>query len=81
LTSRAGPDWNLDRRLGGPFGAFVAALLAIPFAGALQVVAGELWQVCGAAGPTQDATGKPIRVGFRREMLPADQMPVAGIRR
>ena len=32
-------DW-----IGGTFGAFVAALLAIPAAGALQVVTRELWQ-------------------------------------
>ena len=32
-------DW-----LGGFFGSFVAALISIPLAGALQVVARELWQ-------------------------------------
>ena len=32
-------DW-----IGGTFGAFVAALLAIPAAGAIQVVTRELWQ-------------------------------------
>jgi hypothetical protein len=32
-------DW-----LGGFFGSFVAALLSIPVAGALQVIAREVWQ-------------------------------------
>ena len=50
--------------LGGFFGAFVAALLSIPVAGALQVVARELWQITGrpipadgeqAAGPDPPA--------------------------
>jgi predicted PurR-regulated permease PerM len=39
-------DW-----LGGTFGAFVAALLSIPVAGALQVIARELWQITGTPGP------------------------------
>jgi predicted PurR-regulated permease PerM len=34
--------------VGGVFGAFVAALIAIPAAGALQVVVGELWQATSA---------------------------------
>jgi predicted PurR-regulated permease PerM len=37
--------------LGGTFGAFVAALLSIPAAGALQVIARELWQITGTPGP------------------------------
>jgi len=50
--------------LGGFFGAFVAALLSIPVAGALQVIARELWQITGrpipadgeqAAGPDPPA--------------------------
>jgi predicted PurR-regulated permease PerM len=39
-------DW-----LGGFFGSFVAALLSIPVAGALQVIARELWQITGQRGP------------------------------
>jgi hypothetical protein len=39
-------DW-----LGGFFGSFVAALLSIPVAGALQVIARELWQITGQPGP------------------------------
>jgi predicted PurR-regulated permease PerM len=38
--------------IGGIFGAFVAALLAIPAAGALQVVVREVWQVTDPAGET-----------------------------
>ncbi len=44
-------DW-----LGGFFGSFVAALLAIPAAGALQVIARELWQ---ATAPQGVPGGKP----------------------
>src|SRR5436190_2454597 len=39
-------DW-----LGGFFGSFVAALLSIPVAGALQVVTRELWQATAWPGP------------------------------
>jgi predicted PurR-regulated permease PerM len=42
--------------IGGYFGAFVGALLAIPAAGALQVVAREIWQ---ATRPAAVATGEP----------------------
>ena len=42
--------------LGGFFGSFVAALLAIPTAGALQVIARELWQVTAPRGV---ADGEP----------------------
>jgi predicted PurR-regulated permease PerM len=39
-------DW-----VGGFFGSFVAALLSIPVAGALQVIAREIWQITGQPGP------------------------------
>jgi len=42
-------DW-----LGGFFGAFVAALISIPVAGALQVVARELWLVTAWQPPPDD---------------------------
>jgi predicted PurR-regulated permease PerM len=48
-------DW-----VGGFFGSFVAALISIPAAGALQIVARELWQATGPGGPLDDqsaATG------------------------
>jgi predicted PurR-regulated permease PerM len=37
--------------IGGTFGAFVAALLAIPTAGAIQVVSREFWQSTATAQP------------------------------
>ena len=39
-------DW-----VGGFFGSFVAALLSIPAAGALQVITRELWQATARPGP------------------------------
>jgi predicted PurR-regulated permease PerM len=42
-------DW-----VGGLFGSFVAALISIPAAGALQIVARELWQATGPGGPLDD---------------------------
>ncbi len=38
--------------IGGIFGAFVGALLAIPAAGAIQVVTREIWQASAPAGVT-----------------------------
>jgi predicted PurR-regulated permease PerM len=49
--------------IGGVFGAFVAALLAIPAAGALQVLVREMWQSTAAQQPA--------------EAVPADQGPPA----
>jgi predicted PurR-regulated permease PerM len=46
-------DW-----LGGTFGAFVAALISIPAAGAIQVVVRELWRATGPVVP-QDTTAQP----------------------
>src|SRR5262249_18415433 len=43
--------------VGGLFGGFVAALLAIPAAGALQVIVRELWRLSGSCGP-EGAAGK-----------------------
>jgi predicted PurR-regulated permease PerM len=44
--------------IGGIFGGFVAALLAIPAAGALQVLVREAWQATGTPGPA-DPEGPP----------------------
>ena len=51
--------------LGGFFGSFVAALLSIPVAGALQVIARELWQLIGTPGPAdgERAAGPEPPVG------------------
>jgi hypothetical protein len=43
---------SLGSLIDGLFGGFVAALLAIPAAGALQVLARELWRIT-ASPPTQ----------------------------
>jgi predicted PurR-regulated permease PerM len=45
---------SLGSWIGGIFGAFVAALLAIPAAGAIQVMVREFWQ---ETAPVQPATG------------------------
>jgi predicted PurR-regulated permease PerM len=52
--------------IGGIFGAFVGALLAIPGAGALQVLIRELWQATApetaaetAAASDQDPAARP----------------------
>jgi predicted PurR-regulated permease PerM len=50
-------DW-----VGGFFGSFVAALLSIPVAGALQVITRELWRASAtttSAPPTDEATAGP----------------------
>jgi hypothetical protein len=38
--------------VGGIFGGFVAALLSIPAAGALQVIVVEIWRLTGPPGTT-----------------------------
>jgi predicted PurR-regulated permease PerM len=43
--------------VGGIFGAFVAALLAIPSAGAIQVLIRELWQATAAPAVTASGSG------------------------
>ena len=55
--------------IGGTFGAFVAALLAIPAAGAIQVITRELWQdtapesAAAADGPDTAEAGGPDTAG------------------
>ncbi len=53
--------------IGGYFGAFVGALLAIPAAGALQVVAREIW---GATQPAAARPGAPPDAGARPGATP-----------
>jgi predicted PurR-regulated permease PerM len=48
---------ELGSWIGGIFGAFVAALLAIPLAGAIQVLIREIWQ---DTAPVQPATGNRL---------------------
>ncbi len=45
---------SLGNWVGGIFGAFVAALIAIPTAGALQVIVRELWQATAPQQPEPD---------------------------
>jgi predicted PurR-regulated permease PerM len=47
---------SLGSWIGGFFGGFVAALLAIPAAGAIQVIVKSVWQ---STSPTQDPSGAP----------------------
>jgi predicted PurR-regulated permease PerM len=48
-------DW-----VGGFFGSFVAALLSIPAAGALQVITRELWQATTTTTTTSSPADQPI---------------------
>ena len=62
--------------IGGTFGGFVAALLAIPAAGALQVTIREIWQATApepaeAAASDQGPDGYPDDNGTRRQLLRA----------
>src|SRR6266568_2712424 len=45
--------------LGGFFGSFVAALLSIPAAGALQIIAKELWQATDPERPPDGESASP----------------------
>jgi predicted PurR-regulated permease PerM len=50
---------SLGSWLGGTFGAFVAALIAIPTAGALQVIVREVWQATAPVVPGTTAPPGP----------------------
>jgi predicted PurR-regulated permease PerM len=56
--------------VGGIFGGFVAALLAIPAAGALQVIVRELWQATDPVGEPVLATDATQPVGTGSEPAP-----------
>jgi len=43
--------------LGGTFGAFVAALLSIPSAAALQIITREIWQATAPGGTLSSEPG------------------------
>jgi predicted PurR-regulated permease PerM len=59
---------SIGSLIGGIFGGFVAALLAIPTAGALQVVVRELWR---ATDPnTAAAAGAQDGAGAKEELFP-----------
>ena len=59
-------DW-----LGGFFGSFVAALLSIPVAGALQVIAREVWQATAWQEPPDGEPGDPEDAGGDELTAPA----------
>ena len=48
---------DLGAWVGGIFGGFVAALLAIPTAGVIQVIVREVWQLSG-----EDPSVDPVEV-------------------
>jgi predicted PurR-regulated permease PerM len=48
---------SLGAWVGGIFGGFVAALLAIPVAGALQVIVREVWRLTGPPPEDDEAAG------------------------
>jgi len=50
---------SIGNWVGGLFGSFVAALISIPAAGALQIVAKELWQATGPGGPLDGDDPEP----------------------
>ena len=60
-------DW-----LGGTFGAFVAALISIPAAGAIQVVVLELWRATAPAVPV-DTTAQPGPASITAPPTPSDR--------
>src|SRR5262249_16596350 len=70
---------SIGNWVGGLFGSFVAALIAIPTAGALQIVAKELWQATGPGGPLDDepgpASGEPASVSGGKRGAKAPQRP------
>ena len=55
-------DW-----VGGFFGSFVAALLSIPVAGALQVITRELWQATAWPGPPDSVAPAEPGLAIRDE--------------
>jgi predicted PurR-regulated permease PerM len=65
---------SLGAWIGGIFGGFVAALLAIPAAGAIQVVVREAWRETGSAAPSDQAA----EVGSATAGAPGSASAVGG---
>jgi predicted PurR-regulated permease PerM len=61
---------SLGSLVGGLFGGFVAALLAIPVAGALQVLVREAWQATAPKPAPQDGTAPQDGAGPPGELFP-----------
>ncbi len=67
-------DW-----IGGFFGSFVAALLSIPVAGALQVITRELWQATAWPGPPDsEPPAEPGPAGHDERALETDRRLLDG---
>src|SRR5215472_10778266 len=64
--------------VGGVFGAFVAALLAIPAAGAVQVIVREVWYATAPA--QQPAAGTPAAGTAPAGTAPAGTAPQPDLR-
>jgi hypothetical protein len=64
--------------VGGLFGGFVAALLAIPAAGALQVIVVELWRLSGPSAPGDAADQAPGGQPVQPEVTPGDPEALGG---
>jgi len=58
--------------VGGLFGGFVAALLSIPAAGALQVITLELWRLSGPSAPGNAAGQPPGGAPAKPEVTPGE---------
>ena len=69
ITGR-GVGYSIGSRIGGLFGGFMAGLLAIPSAGAIQILGREAWRATAGPGKTmmagidQEAAG-PVHPGRR----------------
>ena len=74
---------SLGSLIGGLFGGFVAALLAIPVAGALQVLVREAWQATAPKTPRAQTSGagRPVAVVKTETVIEAEavvEAPEAG---
>jgi predicted PurR-regulated permease PerM len=64
-------DW-----VGGLFGGFVAALIAIPTAGAIQIIVRDIWQLTAAPGPP-DPPDPPDQPDQPDQPGDLEDMPIA----
>jgi predicted PurR-regulated permease PerM len=62
---------ELGSLVGGLFGGFVAALLAIPLAGALQVLVREAWQATDFKNPKAPKTPPAAEIETASDLFPA----------
>jgi predicted PurR-regulated permease PerM len=74
---------SIGNWIGGLFGGFVAALLAIPVAGAMQVIVREIWWATAppearSAGPQSDETAQAPAVGTLPDAAAVEPEVAAG---